>query len=255
MKKALRCCLLSAALVAAVGFVSPSFAEESNPLLQVRIIEVKPDRVGEFWDLQKEMRDKRVATGQDARGVWRESRGAVNVFHIVEEHDNFASFDDTGNPVMEKDEWARWLARIQDTIDSHELVNIKLYADLRIPPAEEKDPKLLMLRYRTVAAGKIGTMEDWLSEKLVPALRDANESGITFGRITLGGNPRTFISASRFDVWNEMDEPGPFADMSDEESEAFFAEYNECVVDARNLVLRYVPALSHKAPEELASTD
>lgn len=233
-------------LALAVGFSTPLQAQDDDHgVINVRITKVKAGKVPEYLDLQHKLMESRKAAGEPGRGLWQVVRGPTNTFQSVSFHDNFAELDKPFNSGMEAAEWARWLSRIGDVIDSAQTVILRTHRDLAIPAAEGTVPKMLMLRYRQIGAGQSDEYHDWVRDKLVPALKEGGVEGVNFAQVVAGDDNNMWISASRVDNYAALDGPGPFAGKSERQIDGIMRDGNSMMLNSQNVLMRYRPDLSY----------
>jgi len=216
-KKYLGGLLTAGSLALVVAFVPSQtvLAQGDGGMLQVAEVKVKDGQVAEFIDLQRQYAAAGKAAGQSGRDIWQVVRGQSNTFHVVDSVENFASIDEGLDPPMSGEDWARWVARITQTIDSRTVRNLRVYPNLVIPAADGAVENLAALRIRTVLPGNNGAYEEWIEDDLLPALRAGGQTGVSYFRTLNGGNTNTWFGVTRHANWAEMDPPGPLADMSE----------------------------------------
>ena len=235
-----------AATMAFVGLSLPATAQDDGPgVISVRITQVKSGKVSEWVELQKTLMESRRAAGAPSRDIWQVVRGPTNTFQTVSFYDNFAALDQPFNSGMEPADWARWLGRIGEVTDTSRLIMLRFHPDLGIPSGEGFEPNMMVLRYRTVGAGQGDDYQDWIEDKLVPALKEGGVTGVSFARVVAGDDTNMWVSASMIDSYSVYDEPGPFDGKSDRQIDAIMKGANEIVRDSRNEVLRYRADLSY----------
>jgi len=227
-----------------------SAQDNERSWLAVRTIHVKGSKYDEFVELQKQLNAAAEAAGQPGRAVWQEIRGELGTFHIVHRQDNFAENDEDFEPPMDEEAWTAWLDATWATVSSSTRMVLRHHPEYSIPPEDDAAPSMLILRYTTVAPGKGGDFHNWVGDQLVPALKAGGAKGVNFNHVAFGGNTNLWVSGSRIDSWAELDEPGPLANMSDEDREALFANFGEMVWESDVRVLRYRADLSRDGPEE-----
>ena len=66
----------------------------------------------------------------------------------------------------------------------------------------------------------------------------------------MGDKLNRFYTAGSLDCWAELDEPGIFASLSEDERSAIFEGMNDMIVESKRVMLRHLPNLSHKGPNE-----
>ena len=81
---------------------------------------------------------------------------------------------------------------------------------------------------------------------LVPALEAGGQTGISFFRVSMGGNPNTWFGVSRHSSWAELDPPGPLDGMSDRARSSLLDKAADMSMgDSENLVIRYRADMSY----------
>ncbi len=241
--------LLAGALLVIFALGVPLLAssqDEDRTWLQVRIVHVKPDRVGDFVDLQIKLSEAQKASGRTGRSVWQEIRGDLATFHVVYSVDNLAELDEAIEPPMGEEEWAAWLSAIREVTDSSTRTILRSHLEWSIPANEDSEPGLLVLRYTTVAPNRMGDYHGWIQDQLLPALKEGGAQGISFNHTAFGGDSTTWVNGARIPNWAWLQRRrGSLAYMSDEDFTALFAPVAE-MVTARDLrILRYRADLSN----------
>jgi hypothetical protein len=234
------------AIVAAVMLVpSAVLAQDEGPgYIQVRTMIVKSGRNADFLKLQAEFAKAGKAAGM-SRDFWQEVRGNSSAFHAVRTLDKLGDNDAGFNPPLEGEAWTKWVAALTDTMASSTYQILRLYPGHNIPAAEDSEPNLMLLRFRTVAPGSSGDYRDWIENDLLPAIRGGGFEGFNYSRMHMGGNNNTWISATLYANWAAMDEPGFFSHMSQEDVSAMLGKSNDMVVNSEIKILSYRADLSY----------
>ena len=232
-----------------VGSISIQ-AQDNNGLVNVRLVNVKAESLNDWIDLQRRSKEALEKINGPGRSVWQEIRGDNYIFHIVEERENWASFDSTAERGMEAGELALWGRDLRNSLRARQVITYRSFDDLEIEAPKGSTPKLLALRKITVKPGQAGAYRTWLSEKLVPGLRKAGVTGRSFGQVAVGGNLNQFYIAIRHDSWASMDEPGAFSKLSQEDRDAIFDGFNDMIEESSMILLSYRADLSYKGPDE-----
>ena len=89
------------------------------------------------------------------------------------------------------------------------------------------------LRIRTAAAGKSDDFEDWLRDDLLPELRRAGVGDVRNARVVLGGNPRTWVTASFVPGWPYPPRENPVNPRILEKGDALVATRNDYFYEFR----------------------
>ena len=223
-----------------------SSQDEDRTWLQVRTVHVKPDRVGDYVDLQIKLSEAQKAVGQTGRDVWQEIRGDLATFHQVNSVDNLAELDEPFEPPMGEEEWAAWLSAIRDVTDSSTRTILRSHLEWSIPADEDSEPGLLLVRYTTVVPNRMGDYHGWIEDQLLPALKEGGAQGVSFNHIAFGGDRTTWVSGTRIPNWAALQRRrGSLAYMSKEDFAALFAPVAEIVTASDLRILRYRADLSN----------
>lgn len=217
---------------------------------EARVVKVKSDRIGEFEGLVKELAAAMSEQGAPGFDVMQVVFGEQSTYHMVAQLQSLASLEEMAeNPPMEPMQWANWVNRIEDTIDSQELLVAQFHPDLSIMPQQpgaqagaltrgqaggqsgapaqaqaEADarpasepaaqtggpmPELMILVRQTLLPGKRQEYETWLRDEMLPALRGSDIMGLFSNEIAFGAENRTWVFAVPVAGWAELDEPMP----------------------------------------------
>ncbi len=236
--------LLAIVFIMAFGPTQVVAQDNDRTYIQVRTVHVKGGMVPQYIELQKQFTEAMKADGRPGRSVWREIRGDLSTFYQVSVLDNFAANDEPFDPPMDEDAWAEWIAAITNATHSSTRTILRTHPEWSTAPDSDREPNLLYLRYRTVGQGQMGAYHDWVKNSLSPALKEGG-ADVTFSHVTLGGNNRTWISATSHENWAELDGPGPLSHMSDAAIDGMLDAGNSLVVESENRILRYRADLSY----------
>lgn len=178
--------------------------DASAPIyLNFRIQHVRGDRVAEWEQLRKEMRDLARQGGRTYYHVYERVRGPTTIFLLVTAEQGIGKPAADVNLAPEWEVPESWFSAIQDTLISQHVLSLRYYPELRTieDGATHPPTKFLHMRIRTAAPGRGDDFEKWLRQDLVPALRRAELGDVRNARVVLGGNPRTWVTASFVDGW------------------------------------------------------
>jgi hypothetical protein len=235
------CVILTAALMFVLDS-TPSYAQNEQQFqwLSVFILHVKPDRVGEFESLAKQMTAASAKAGEPAAQIWQVEAGEGGVYHVVIPMASMAS-QDNPKPPLGPAQMALWEQRITNTLDSsrHFFARlISMSAPENAPPA-----KLTGLRTVTVASGKQDEFIAWTKNDLAPAMKKANV-GATLSQGMLGDTPRHFYFAGGIANWAAFDKPDPLTTaLGEQGAQALFDKLNGVVVNNEVTILMPRPDL------------
>lgn len=210
--------------------------QDSDPLVNVRIVTVKQERVGDWIELQRERTEALKKAGGRGRSVSQVNKGDHNTFHIVTFYKDWADYSAPTEPSMGEAENANWLNDIQDTIQSRREFTVRGYADLSLPPKAGMKVNFVTVRETITKQGQANAHLTWLREKLQPAMVKAGAQGRTLSRIVMGGNLNTFYTVRSLESMSDLDEPGFLRALSSEERSEIF-EGSGDRIDQTSLIL------------------
>ena len=229
----------------AMPIVGSAQEDEAPNWLQVRVVNLQANGSAKWVELQKQLVAADRADEDAGRGVWEVIRGELDSFHIVSLHKSRAEFDEQGGGPALGDAQGAWIAAITPTVASRTQTLSRVHADLSIPAADDATQNLLVLRSNTIAPGQNNAFRDWVRDKLKPALVKGGATDVSVSKVVMGGNVGTWVIASAVENWAEIDEPGPLANLSDEENQALFAGWGDMVTSSEVRVLRFREDLSY----------
>jgi hypothetical protein len=234
---------IAAAVLAFSG--SAIAQDDDHGLITVRTTTVKVGKGPEYRELIGKLAAARKAAGHSGVAFYAVVRGPTSTFYTVTTTDNYAAFDQSYDSGMSDGEWQRWLGRLSNVVDHSVLTTLRTHGELGIPADDGSAPGLLQLRFTVVEPGTGGEHHEWLADTLLPAMREGGQKGYNVSDVRLGDDVNTWISARRLDSWAQLDQPGPFAHMSERARNNMFEDYNDRVVSSRVEIVRFVPELSY----------
>jgi hypothetical protein len=179
------------------------------PWLDVAVAQVKGDRTGEFEDLMKDYLQARKAAGLPVGQVFQIVLGNGSEYHIVAPAQSVAAGMQAQPPMPEAD-WAQWVSRITDTVDSVKFFYASTYPQHGVmAPANSPTPTLILLRKITVAQGKEAEYEAWVADQYMPAFRQTGPLGHTMSRGVYGDSLQHYYHAYPLAGFADLDAPDP----------------------------------------------
>lgn len=237
--------IVLAAILSCGPTLTANAQDDDRTWLQVRTVQVKTDRMGDFIDLQKALVEASVDAGRPGRSVWREVRGDTATFHFVTSADNMAELDEPFDPPMDDDDWSDWVDDIMETTRHISRQILRSHREWTLPPTDDSDPDLLLLRTIDVKSGSMADFHVWIRDRLLPALKSGNAGGITFNHVAFGGDTSTWIIGARVPDWAALQSRrGNLAHMNDFEYGSLMRSMAAMTEGAELRVLRYQPELS-----------
>lgn len=239
--------ILLALVAFGLAFSGSAFAQDDDDhgLINVFMSQVKPGRVAEYVELVGKLAAARKAAGHSGVDVYQVVRGQVGRFYSVSSGDSYAEIGQPFESGMSDGDFQRWVARITDVVEYNESTVLRTHGELSISGDSDSAPNLIQLRFTTLNPGNGSEYHEWLTESLVPALREGNTKGWNVSDVRLGDDVNTWISARRLDSWADLDEPGQFSHMSERARNNLFDDNSDRIRSARVELLRYRPNLSY----------
>ena len=189
---------LFALLVVVLAFAAGSSsaqAQNDNGLMNARIVTVKQEHVSEWVELQKQLSESMKKAGAPGRRIYEQVKGDHNTFHIITVQDEWGDYDSPNENGMGEAEWANWVNKITDIIQSRRELTYRTFDSLRIETETGEPTKYVALRQHTIRRGGAGEYRSWLRDKLVPTMKKLNIKGRSFGQVILGDNVDSFYHA------------------------------------------------------------
>lgn len=192
----------------AVGVAGPASSQDAAApaWLDVAIARVMPGEQPAFEDLIKQFMDARQAAGLPTGTVYQVVIGHPNEYHVVTPIQSIAATAAEPPPMPEAD-FAVWLGRVQDTLDSVRFFDASLMADFAV--AGPDNAPLLLLRSIRVVSGKEAEYERWVADQYLPAFRQTEGMGHTMSRGVYGDSPQNYYHAYGFSDMGLLDAPDP----------------------------------------------
>ena len=240
--------VLTFVLVIAVGAL-PTLAQNETSLMNVRLVTVKQDKVGDWIELQKQLTESMKKAGAPGRSIYEQVKGDHNTFHILTPLEGWSDYDSPSDNGMGEAEWANWVNDILGTIQSRKEFTVLNYDNFSIPAAEGSEPKLIGLWRHRVKQENRNDFYDWYEKKMVPALKKIGVKGRSFGRTILGDDVNTFYHARRLNSYADMQARGFSKLTAAERADLFSAERQSWIVESEQLMLRYRPDLSYSSED------
>ena len=144
--------LIAAAVAGLLWGLAPSLglAQDDEPgWLNVRVIEVKPDKAAEWEQLQEQRSEAIKKAGLPGRDIWEVVRGDIDVYHIVNRVQNLGGNDEPQPDLLGEAGFQQWISRVNQCVGDRQVLTLRRMPELSIPAKEGRKPNLAMLRLRT----------------------------------------------------------------------------------------------------------
>ena len=169
--------------------------DEGLVYVNVRVVTVKPDQLAQWESIMKERSDVVQEAGQAFFHIFARQRGPLDTYLIISPGTTIGG-PPTGVPGSQS-----WVTALRNTLVSQSLSTLRTYPNTNDTGSVHPGANFLHARLRTVAAGRNQDYEAWLTDELIPALREAEVGDVRVLRSVLGGSPRTWVTLSFVDGW------------------------------------------------------
>lgn len=244
-----------AVLLAVLLLPAPLAAQPAPPsppsFLLLSVIDVKPDLIAEFGELQAQAMEAQRKGGQ----AWRETWHGATFGHpyrvgVLWPIATFAEFDGQTFTIKGAGvEQARMInERARRMIVAQRIYALQSRPDLGFGDRPER-PNLSVLTSVTVAPGRNEEFENILKNEIVPAYKKAGEGSLAVSQVVLGGNPDQYLIATLVDDFAAFDKGNPLRrGLGPEGFAKFQKRLTGIVVQMEHDVYRFNPALSFRTP-------
>ena len=238
-------------LVAVAGLLlslaPPSaLAQDDEPgWVNVRVIEVRPDKAAEWEQLQQQRNEAIKKAGLTGRDIWKVVRGDVDTYHIVTRVSKLGGNDEPPPDPLGVAGFQQWISRVNQCVGDRQVLTLRRRPELSIPAKEGRKPNLGMLRLRTTGPAQGQAYAAYLRDDLIPALKKAKVDGVYVSRVFAGDNNRTWAQFSMVDNWAGFDEPGALTKaLGQTEAGNLIRKGGKLIEHSENILLQYRADLS-----------
>lgn len=195
-------------VIGAAVLTSAAIAQTTPPLLSIARVQVKPERMAEYLDIQKKFTEASKKSGGSLRYVLRGSEGNPNEVVIISGMNSYAEFD-AESPLlkaMTAAESASLVARRGQCV-----VSVRTTVERTLPenslPANMPVPKMVREIRTRVRAGMQSQYLALVKSDLLPALKKLDVKVYRVRQVQWGGPRTEFTSVSPMEKWSELDLP------------------------------------------------
>ena len=230
---------------------TPTPAAAPTPqLLSITVVSVKPEMAGEFRNFMKNTTNPALKKGgATMREVWQTTAAGGDVFEyvIVAPVSKFAEFD--GPSALEKalgaEGMSAWQAKAGTLVNSVRRIIIRTRPSLSYSTMQNTLPKLAVVHWVHVAAGRNADYENYLTNHFVPVMKQAKVPYLV-SQTLFGGDANEYVTLTLRDTFADLDK-GPVVTqaLGEEGAEKLFKNLPAgTVVHVERSIARFVPELS-----------
>jgi hypothetical protein len=243
-----RCKNVTAAIACAAVFtVSAAAQVPLSGLRNIARVVVKPDRVSEFLEIEKQRAAAFKKGGGAWMSVWRSVVGPTNEFMIISPLDSYAARD--GQPAymkgMEPGPAAALMARRAQCIESSRVTIERALPDYSYVNPGTPTPAMLRIVRTRVRPGMADQYLALLKNELIPAYKKAGVASYRARRIEYGGSRNDITTSTPLNKMAELDGDTPLVKaVGQAGATQFLNKAAQLVAFSEYLIYRYVPDAS-----------
>jgi len=235
-----------AVLLCMVSRMFTAAAQTAPALLSVARVQVKPDRVAEYVDIEKQYLAAFKKGGGTIRVVYRSAAGNPFEFLVVTGMPNYAALDDKSFYAKgaTEAELARMAARRAQCVESVRTTYERPQPDLGFNPAGTPQPKTVTLVRVNVRPDMVDQYITTVKNELVPAFKKAGLPGVLARRVEYGGSRNQFTIRVPLNKWADLDGESPVVKALGPEAMAKLGAKLNSMSSSEWFIYNYVPDLS-----------
>ncbi len=223
-----------------------AMAQNTITLLSVARVQVKPDRVGEFMDVEKQYTAAFKKGGGTLRAVYRNSAGNPFEFLVISAVPNYAALDGR-SPYAKgttETELARMSSRRDQCVDAVRTTYERPLDDLGFNSAGAPQPSRVIVVRVTVRPEMVDQFMATVKNELVPAMKKAGQSSFLARRVEWGGSQNVFTFRSPLGKFADLDGPNLLVKGLGPEAAAKLGAKLSSLGNAEFMIYTYMPEMS-----------
>ena len=245
-------------VLAALGCVAMPMAAQTTPapaapqLVNVARVQVKPDRVAEWLELEKLYTAAFKKGGGTFRYVYRNNAGNPFEYMVVTGGGKYADLD--GESFYAKGTTEAELARMQmrrnQCVDAVRTTWERTIPELAIAGPDNSIPKLLRMTRMTVRPDMADQFIALMKDEYVPMLKKGGVTRLLFRRVEWGGSRNQFTMSGRFEKFEELDAGSVSLKVLGKEGSAkLLSKVRQMTGSSEYLLYTYLPEQSYRASQ------
>ena len=241
-------------LIAALASLAAPLSAQTVPqplLVQVARVNVKPDRVQEWLEIEKQYSEAYKKGGGTFRYVYRNSAGNPFEYMVTSGVANYANLDEKSPYAkgMTDGEFARIQARRNQCVDSVRTTYERTIPELGIQAPAGSVRKIFRVTRIAVRSGMDDQYLAIMKNEYLPALKKAGVKSLLVRRVEWGGSRNMFTVLGRHDKFAELDEGSVLTkELGAEGAAKLLAKLRQTIANSDYSLYTYVPASSYQPP-------
>ena len=226
-----------ASMASIVLMSAPASAQDGQPAwLSVAIVQVKAGHAPDFEALASDLMHAQQEAGMPAGQIYEVLLGNAGEYHVVTPVASIAA-NETSPPPMAPEAMAVWLSRVTQHIDSVRFFYAQIHAEHSIQTDAGAGAEMLLLQTIRTVAGMEDEYVDWVTDFLMPALRESDVAGHTLSSGLFGDSPQNFYHAVPVVSWSFLDQPHPLMRSLGQRAFEQLVERTEGIVESNSIVV------------------
>jgi hypothetical protein len=200
------------ALAATLVSVTPVLAQEQTNIRSISRYRLKPDRVGDFRSVVKDINAVLKKAGHNRAATWWQSQSGPREMALVAYYSKWAelgvmpaAFKEAGSDL------APLFARLQQCSDSVDRVVDEILPDHSLPMAANV-PRMVRVLRLVVKPDRVDEYLALQKAEIVPAAKKAGLSTLLVARTRYGGSAFEFRSVIELKGWADLDGKSPLVE-------------------------------------------
>jgi len=221
-------------------------AQNAPTLLSVARVQVKPDRLGEFMDVEKQYTAAYKKGGGTLRAVYRSTAGNPYEFLVISNVPSYAALDGASpyTKGVTEAELARMASRRNQCVDAVRTTYERPMNDMGFNPTGAPQPSRVAVIRVTVRPEMVDQFMATVKNELVPAMKKAGQTSFLARRVEWGGSQNVFTFRSSLGKFADLDGPNPLVKGLGPEAGAKLGAKLSSMGNAEFFLYNYVPEMS-----------
>ena len=235
----------TAAMPATAAAQTPPQAQ----LVNVARVQVKPDRVQEWLDVEKQYSEAYKKGGGTFRYIYRNNAGDPFEFMVVSNVAKYATLDEKSAYAKgtSEAELSRMSARRNQCVQSVRTAYERTIPSLGIPTPAGTARKLMRVTRTTVRSGMDDQFLAIMKDEYVPALKKAGITSFLIRRVEWGGSRNVFTLMGRHDKFAELDEGSVLTKaLGEAAATKLLAKLRQTIANSEYMLYTFVPESSYQ---------
>ncbi len=223
-----------------------AMAQDQVVLLNVARVQVKPDRIADYMDVEGQYTAAYKKGGGTLRAVYRGAAGNPFEFLVITAMPGYAVLDGASPYAKGSGETqlARMAARRSQCVDAVRVTYERPRGDLGFNTPAAPQPERVIVTRVTVRPDMTDQFAATVKNELVPALKKSGQTSLLARQVEFGGTRNVFAFRSPLVKWSDLDGENPLVRGLGREAAMKLSAKLSSLGNAEWLIYSYVPEMS-----------